>query len=110
MMGKTTTILQQNSPYAAKHTFNMNMCVMNMSAAYNYNIGTVRPLSPKARYHHKEDTITIHLQIWTYSCMLHIILVNIGLEHTQRRFSPMLGATTRENLRGKDACGLNLES
>jgi hypothetical protein len=35
MMGKNTTILQQTSPYAAKHTFNMKMCVMNMSSAYN---------------------------------------------------------------------------
>jgi len=42
--------------------------------------------------------------------MLHVNLVNEGLEHTQRRFSPMLEATTRENFQGKDVCGLNLES
>jgi len=35
MMGKTTTILQQTSPNAAKHIFNMKTCVMNMFAAYN---------------------------------------------------------------------------
>jgi hypothetical protein len=85
-------------------------CVMNMSAAYNENTGTVCPLSSKAQYHHKRDTITINLQIRTYRYMLHIILVNAGLEHTQRWFLRMLGATTRENLWGKDVCSPNLES
>lgn len=109
MMGKTTTILQQTSPYAAKHTLNMKMCVINMNAAYNQNNGTVRPLSPKAWYHHKKYTITIHLQIRTYRCMQHIILVNAGLEHTLRRFAPMLQATTTDNIQVKYTFGLNLE-
>jgi hypothetical protein len=42
--------------------------------------------------------------------MLHIILVNAGLEQTQQRFLPMLDATTRQSLQGKDVCSLNLES
>jgi hypothetical protein len=84
MMGKTTTIFQQTFPYAAKHIHNMRMCVMNMYAAYKQNNGTVRPLSSKARYHHKKDTITIHLQIQTYRCKLHTILVYALLEHSLR--------------------------
>ena len=41
--------------------------------------------------------------------MLHAILVNVGLEHSLQTFAPMLQATTRENLRVKDICGVNLE-
>jgi hypothetical protein len=60
-------------------------------------------------YHHNKDTITIHLQIQTYRCMLHTVLINTGLEHSLRWFAPMLQAT-RENLRVKDVCGLKPES
>jgi hypothetical protein len=77
---------------------------------------TTRRLVQYVLCHPNHSTITRKIQsqyicrLKSSGCMLHTVLVNAGLEHTRRRFAPILQATTTENLRVKDAFGLNLES